>query len=124
MLRALALAAVCALAVPPPALAADGGDPDAGETDGGGTDGGAPDGSVGQGGADRDNPEGEDSAGRVVTHCVRSSDCSPGFTCAEGRCRWVGIRQAEGGCTATGAGPVLPLCGALIGWQLRRRRVQ
>nr|AYM52652.1 hypothetical protein [Aggregicoccus edonensis] len=57
---------------------------------------GAPDGgSQGGGGADRDNEEGDDHSGRVVTSCRSTSDCSPRFTCQEGTCRYTGIRQAE-----------------------------
>lgn len=63
----------------------------------GGEDGGVevPDASVGNGGADRDNPEGDDHTGRVVTACRSSQDCSPRFSCTEGTCRYTGIRQAE-----------------------------
>ncbi len=52
-------------------------------------------GSVGEGGADRDNPEGDDATGRVVVNCRSSNDCSPGFSCSHGKCRYSGIREAE-----------------------------
>lgn len=55
----------------------------------------APDASVGEGGADRDNPEGEDGVGRVVVNCRSSSDCSPRFSCSQGKCRYSGVREAE-----------------------------
>src|SRR5512145_3130734 len=55
----------------------------------------APDASVGEGGADRDNPEGEDGVGRVVVNCRSSNDCSPRFTCQQGKCRYSGVREAE-----------------------------
>ncbi|XXF77326.1 hypothetical protein P2318_30385 [Myxococcaceae bacterium GXIMD 01537] len=61
--------------------------------DGGTAD--APDGSVGNGGADRDNEEGDDHTGRVVTSCRSSRDCSPRFSCDKGTCRYTGVRQAE-----------------------------
>lgn len=54
-----------------------------------------PDASVGEGGADRDNPEGEDGVGRVVVNCRSSNDCSPRFTCNQGKCKYSGIREAE-----------------------------
>ncbi|MDY7227625.1 MXAN_6627.5 family MYXO-CTERM protein [Hyalangium rubrum] len=55
----------------------------------------APDASVGEGGADRDNPEGEDGVGRVVTDCHSTADCSPRFACTQGKCKYSGIREAE-----------------------------
>jgi hypothetical protein len=61
----------------------------------GGLSSGAPDASVGEGGADRDNPEGEDGVGRVVVNCRSSSDCSPRFSCNQGKCRYTGAREAE-----------------------------
>ena len=67
--------------------------------DAGSGDGGSvydiPDASVGTGGADRDNPEGDDSAGRPGGTCRGSGDCAARFSCLEGRCRYTGIRQAE-----------------------------
>ncbi|MBX5481389.1 MAG: hypothetical protein IRZ16_06020 [Myxococcaceae bacterium] len=83
-----------------------------------------PDGSVGQGGADRDNPEADDSFDRVPTTCHRTVDCAPGFRCEQGRCRYAGIRDAQGGffgqgCTAAGeAGMLLPeLLAAALVWR-------
>ncbi len=56
---------------------------------------GVPDASVGNGGADRDNEDSDDHTGRVVVSCRSSRDCSPRFSCTEGTCRYVGIREAE-----------------------------
>ena len=75
------------------AFQADGGSGDGGTADGG--TGGPDGGSVGNGGADRDNEEGDDHTGRVVTTCRSTSDCSPRFTCSDGTCRYTGIRQAD-----------------------------
>jgi hypothetical protein len=67
--------------------------------DAGVPDGGAlydfPDASVGGGGADRDNPEGEDSEGRPGGTCRSSAECAARFSCTQGQCRYTGIRQAE-----------------------------
>ncbi|MGA9525889.1 MAG: hypothetical protein WBV82_30800 [Myxococcaceae bacterium] len=68
----------------------DGGEPDAGELS-------FPDGSVGEGGADRDQPESLDSVGRVTTVCTSHIECDRGFVCEDRRCRWQGIRKADGG---------------------------
>nr|AYM52319.1 hypothetical protein [Hyalangium minutum] len=90
----------------------------------GGGDGGtssAPDASVGEGGADRDNPEGEDGVGRVVVNCRSSSDCSPRFSCNQGKCRYTGIREAERvGCLG-GPEAVMVLAGAGLAVAWRRR---
>jgi MYXO-CTERM domain-containing protein len=92
---------------------------------GGGEDGGIsapPDaGSVGEGGADRDNPEGEDSTGRIVVNCRNSSDCSPRFSCTQGKCRYSGVREAERvGCLGSeGALGVVGL-GLAVAWRRRR----
>ncbi|MFP2931184.1 MXAN_6627.5 family MYXO-CTERM protein [Pyxidicoccus sp. 3LG] len=61
------------------------------------SDGGilTPDASVGEGGPGRDNEEGEGGVGRVNEVCRSTRDCSPRFTCQEGHCRYVGVRQAE-----------------------------
>jgi MYXO-CTERM domain-containing protein len=92
----------------------------AGEGEDGGTSS-APDGSVGEGGADRDNPEGEDSAGRVVVKCRNSSDCSPRFSCSQGRCRYTGVREAERvGCmVGPEAAVVLVGLGLVVAWRRR-----
>ncbi len=101
------------------ARAQQGGSADGGLTDGGITiDGG----SVGEGGADRDNPEGDDTTGRVVKNCRSSSDCSPRFTCSQGTCRYSGIREAERvGCML---GPEAALgvvgLGLIAAWRRRR----
>ncbi len=101
MSRAVPLLLFLVLALPHGAFAqaeADAGvSTEDGGTDGGTDGGGLPDASVGEGGADRDNEQGDDTTGRVVTVCERASDCSAGFSCAQGRCTWIGIREAEGG---------------------------
>ncbi len=139
MLRVVRLALLLLVALPLPlahAQAEDGGgsgddggvigSQDAGTEDAGssgGGDGGLPDASVGEGGADRDNEQGDDTTGRVVTVCDRASDCSPGFSCSQGRCTWIGVREAEGGfgCGDTGASAamLLPL-GIFFGFVRRR----
>ena len=94
--------------------------------DGGSEDGGlssVPDASVGEGGADRDNPEGDDNTGRVVENCRSSTDCSPRFTCSQGKCHYTGIREASRvGCLL---GPesalVLTGLGLVAMWRRRRR---
>jgi hypothetical protein len=67
---------------------------DAGPPEGGGLYD-LPDASVGTGGADRDNPEGEDSTGRPGGSCRSSAECAARFSCTQGQCRYTGIRQAE-----------------------------
>jgi len=91
---------------------------------GGDEDGGisaSPDASVGEGGADRDNPEGEDGVGRVVVNCRSSSDCSPRFSCTQGKCRYSGIREAERvGCLGgTEAAVVVVGLGLVAAWRRR-----
>ncbi len=54
-----------------------------------------PDASVGSGGADRDNPEGNDSEGRPGGACRSGADCAARFSCTQGQCRYTGVRQAE-----------------------------
>ncbi|WP_375768163.1 hypothetical protein NR798_41860 [Archangium gephyra] len=54
-----------------------------------------PDASVGGGGADRDNPEGDDSTGRPGGACRSGNDCAARFSCTQGVCRYTGIRQAD-----------------------------
>lgn len=70
-----------------------------GAQDAGVADGGVlydlPDASVDTGGADRDNPEGEDSTGRPGGTCRSSAECATRFSCTQGQCRYTGIRQAE-----------------------------
>ena len=57
-----------------------------------------PDASVGEGGSEREE---DDTTVKVPLLCQRSSDCSQGFSCAAGRCTWVGTRKAERiGCLA------------------------
>lgn len=90
----------------------------------GGEDGGitnVPDASVGEGGPDRDNPEGEDGVGRVVVNCRSTSDCSPRFSCQQGKCRYSGIREAERvGCLG-GPEAAMVLVGVGLAVVLRRR---
>jgi len=100
------------------------GAPFAAQAQQGGEDGGistAPDASVGEGGADRDNPEGEDGVGRVVVDCRSSSDCSPRFSCTQGKCRYSGIREAERvGCLGgPEAAMVLVGLGLAVAWRRR-----
>lgn len=94
---------------------------------GGGEDGGIPSttdaGSAGEGGADRDNPEGEDTTGRVVVDCRSSSDCSPRFTCQDRKCRYSGIRDADRvGCLVGGPEAAIGLVGLGLVAAWRRRR--
>lgn len=92
----------------------------------GGEDGGIPSvadaGSAGEGGADRDNPEGEDSTGRVVVNCRSSSDCSPRFTCTHGKCHYSGIREAERVGCLLGPEAAIGLAGLGLVAAWRRRR--
>ncbi len=108
--RALALASlVCASA-----FADAGAEPDASVLDAA-----VPDASVGQGGADRDNPEGDDSAGRTPTFCRSTKDCERGFACQNNRCVFVGYRKADGqGCLF---GPVPGALALAALWAARRR---
>ncbi len=62
-----------------------------------------PDASVGSGGADRDNPEQDDNAGRVPTACSTDKDCERGFSCDQGACVYTGVRDADGGGCLSGA---------------------
>jgi hypothetical protein len=91
MLPRLALAFALVLTLLPPlaAQAQDAGLPD------GGSVYDIPDASVGGGGADRDNPEGDDSTGRPGGSCRSGADCASRFSCTQGQCRYTGIRQAE-----------------------------
>ena len=85
-------------------------------------DAGLPDASVGEGGADRDNPEGDDSTGRVNTSCRSTRDCSPRFTCDDGLCRDTGVRQADQQGCVLGAQAALVVMGlAAVGGYRRRR---
>jgi hypothetical protein len=94
--------------------------------DDGGTgvpDGGAPDGgSVGNGGADRDNEEGDDHSGRVVTSCRSTSDCSPRFTCQQGTCHYTGIREAERVGCLLGPEATLVVMGLTLAGAWRRKK--
>lgn len=119
MLRVCLLSLVALLSTAPLAALAQAGDggEDAG-VDGGELD--VPDGSVGVGGADRDGEEQEDSTGRAASKCATQSDCSPGFTCVERRCRYVGPTDAEGSGCLLGAQGALFLGGVAL--MLRRGR--
>ena len=77
-----------------------------------------PDASVGEGGADRDNPEQQD--GRPVVYCRLDHDCDKGFNCVNGRCTWVGYRNATGG-GCLGASGTLGLAFGLALVSRRRR---
>ncbi|QRN98672.1 hypothetical protein JRI60_06395 [Archangium violaceum] len=83
------LALTLTLLLPLAGRAQDAGNPDAGSVFD------VPDGSVGGGGADRDNPEGDDSTGRPGGACRSSVECASRFSCVQGQCRYTGIRQAE-----------------------------
>lgn len=101
LLRCLAI--TCSLLVLAPTARAQT-DADAGTALDGGPVVSGDGGSAGEGGSDRDNPEGDDHTGRVVTVCHFSSDCTRGFSCVNGRCTWSRYRDAEGG-----------FCGAVSG---------
>jgi hypothetical protein len=50
------------------------------------------------GGEQPSNPEGDDDddgVGRPAGACRSTSDCSPRFSCSQGKCRYTGIREAE-----------------------------
>ncbi|MFL5318981.1 MAG: hypothetical protein ACJ790_04940 [Myxococcaceae bacterium] len=105
---------------------ADGGDEDAGQFDAGGFDAGPdqppeepqlPD----AGGPPRDDPSSEeqDTNDRVPLVCRRTAECNPGFECQAGKCRYTGIRHAEGG-GCLGAVPGLVLAIGLVA--VRRKR--
>jgi MYXO-CTERM domain-containing protein len=79
-------------------------------------------GSAGEGGADRDNPEGEDSTGRVVVNCRSSNDCSPRFTCNHGKCHYSGIREADRVGCLLGPEAAIGLAGMGLVAAWRRRR--
>lgn len=118
----LVLAALC---LPSAGWAQDAGDDDGG-VDSGYTppyvlpDASVPDASVGEGGADRDNPESQDSADRIPTTCRQSIECERGFQCQAGRCIYTGIRHAEGG-GCLGAVPALIAAVGLVAVRKRRR---
>ncbi len=57
-----------------------------------------PDASAGMGGAEMMTEEGGEMRANGV--CSLSRDCERGFACVNGRCRYVGYRQAEAGCSA------------------------
>lgn len=118
------LAIACALLLSVPALAeSDGGIEDAGIDADAGTELTFPDGSVGEGGADRDQQEGDDSTGRVPGFCRYSIECPRTFQCQDGRCRYTGVRRADGpyGCGSTAASAAFPI-GVLVAFASRRRR--
>ena len=100
----------------PPALA-DGGSADGGSADGGDD---TPDASVGNGGADQNTEESdEDMSGGT---CHLSRDCQRGFGCVDGRCRYVGFRQATQGCSAARGPWLAGAAGWLMALGTRRRR--
>ncbi|MBN1204926.1 MAG: hypothetical protein JXB05_08375 [Myxococcaceae bacterium] len=93
-----------------------------GDGEDGGVPSSTPDASVGEGGADRDNPEGEDGTGRVVVDCRSSNDCSPRFSCKQGKCRYTGVREAERVGCLLGPEAALVLVGVGLAARWRRRR--
>jgi hypothetical protein len=114
------------LALAPLAAPAQTGQP---APDDGGTparDGGTyvPDGgSDDSGGADRDNPEGDDNTGRVVTSCRTTQDCSPRFSCKQGTCRYSGVRDAERvGCLLGPQAALLVFGLSVVGVRRRKRK--
>ncbi len=98
-------------------LGFDGGEPDAGEII-------FPDGSVGEGGADRDQQESQDSVGRVTTVCTSNIECDRGFACEDRRCRWEGMRKADGGFGCGGMVATSLLLPFAAGAWVRRRGAQ
>ena len=84
----------CLLLVPLAARAQDAGVRDAGAADSGSLYD-VPDASAGSGGADRDNPEGDDTTGQPGGACRSSTECAVRFTCVQGLCQYTGIREAE-----------------------------
>ena len=77
-----------------------------------------PDASVG--GEQPDLPEGEDDVGRPGGACRSTSDCTPRFSCSQGRCRYTGIREAERVGCLLGPADTLALVG--LGLIVARRR--
>ncbi|WP_395810419.1 MXAN_6627.5 family MYXO-CTERM protein [Archangium minus] len=105
-----------ALLLPVAARAQDGGLPDSGILYD------VPDASVGNGGADRDNPEGDDSTGRPGGACRTSGDCAARFSCSQGTCRYTGVRQAERVGCLLGPEDTLAVVGLGLVVAARRRR--
>ncbi len=81
-----------------------------------------PDASVGGGGADRDNEENEGGVGQPGGVCLTGRDCAARFGCVEGRCRYVGVRQAERVGCLLGPEDTLAVVGLGLVLVLRRRR--
>ncbi|HEX5749941.1 MAG TPA: MXAN_6627.5 family MYXO-CTERM protein [Archangium sp.] len=81
-----------------------------------------PDASVGGGGADRDNPEGDDSTGRPGGACRSGNDCAARFSCTQGVCRYTGIRQADRVGCLLGPEDSLAVVGLGLGLALAARR--
>jgi hypothetical protein len=94
--------------------------------DAGTRDGGSvydiPDASAGSGGADRDNPEGDDTTGRGGGSCRSSAECATRFSCSQGQCRYTGIRQAERVGCLLGPEDTLAVVGLGVVVAARRRR--
>jgi hypothetical protein len=109
--RALLLTLCLLLWLPLASRAADGGVLDQ-----------VPDASVGGGGADRDNEENEDGVGQPGGVCLSSRECAARFGCVEGRCRYVGVRQAERVGCLLGPQDTLAVVGLGLLLALRRRR--
>ena len=81
-----------------------------------------PDASVGGGGADRDNEETEGGVGQPGGVCLTGRDCAARFGCVEGRCRYVGVRQAERVGCLLGPEDTLAVVGLGLVLVLRHRR--
>jgi MYXO-CTERM domain-containing protein len=65
--------------------------------------------------------EGEDGVGRVVENCRSTSDCSPRFTCQQGKCRYTGVREAKRVGCMLGPEGALVLAGLGLAATWRRR---
>ena len=76
-----------------------------------------PDASAGMGGAEMMTQEGDET--RPNGTCSLTRDCERGFACVNGRCRYVGFKQAEQGCAAA---PGLAMLGVAVAFALSRRR--
>ena len=89
---------------------------DAGVADDGGL--ASPDASAGTGGAEQMTQEGDEIGPNGP--CSLSRDCERGFACVSGRCKFVGFRQAETGCS-TAPGLMMLALAALVVLARRHR---
>jgi hypothetical protein len=84
-------------------------------------DGGLPDASVG--GSSADNDTENQGEGRHVIDCKLTSDCDRGFACDNGKCIWVGYKDAKsGGCSTAPAFVGLGLGSLALRVRRNRRR--